>query len=231
MIKYLILMIIAIVPITLLLRLVFEKDTIEKESKRLLFRLFLSGIVSSLIVVLLSNGLKSMISVNNIVYNAFIESAFLEEICKWIAVMFITWRNKEFNYKFDAIVYCVFVSLGFAFVENIGYCLNYGITTSLLRALIAVPGHAFFAIYMGYYLGIAKSYFNKGRKSDGFIYIGYSTIVPVLLHGIYNYCLLGQNNGLYILFILFITTLYVISFQTLNLSSTMDIALEQNEGI
>lgn len=229
--KYLILIIIAIVPITLLLRLVFEKDTIEKESKQLLLRLFLSGIVSAISVILLSNLLRSFLNVNNIVYNAFIESAFLEEMCKWIAVLFITWRNKEFNYKFDAIVYCVFVSLGFAFVENVGYCFNYGITTSLLRAIIAVPGHAFFAIYMGYYLGIAKSYFSKKNKEDGFIYIGYSMLVPILLHGIYNYCLLGQNNGLYILFIIFIVSLYIISFKTLNLSSSMDVPLEQNEII
>ncbi len=230
MLKNLILILIAIIPITLLLKYVFDKDAIEKEPFRLLLKLFIAGIFSALIVIALSRELKMILPIDNPFYTSFIEIAFIEEICKWIFVYILTWKNKEFDYKFDAIVYCIFVSLGFAFIENIGYAFHYGISTSLLRAIISVPGHAFFAIYMGYFLGMAKMSYTNFENKEGSIHTIYSILIPTFLHGIYNYCLLGKNDGFYILFILFIITLYILSFKTINTSSHMDIALE-NKGL
>lgn len=226
MFKNSILLIIAIVPISILLKFVFDKDTIEKEPLFLLLKLFVSGAFAAFLVLLLSRGLREIFYTDNTFYNSFVEIALIEEICKWIFIYIITWKNKEFNYRFDAIVYCIFVSLGFAFVENIGYAFNYGITTCLLRAIISVPGHAFFAIYMGYYLGMAKMAYTKDENREGATFTLSSILIPTFLHGIYNYCLLGQNDGFYILFIIFIITLYVLSFKTINTSSNMDMAFE-----
>lgn len=227
MVKNILLIVIAIIPVTFLLKIAFEKDKIEKEPFLLLFRLFTSGIISAVIVLSISKALKMIINTNNIVYSSFIEVAFVEEVCKWICIYIITWKNKEFNYKFDAVVYSIFVSLGFALVENIGYAFTYGLTTSLLRAIVSVPCHTFFAIYMGYYLGIAKMCYTKNNNKEGSIYTIYSLLVPTALHGIYDYCLMGGNDGFYILFIGFIITLYIFAIKTLNTSSNMDMALEQ----
>lgn len=229
MFKNILLLIIAIVPVTFLLKFVFEKDKIEKEPIHLLFRLFISGILCAVITLVLSNALSSLLNIKNVFYSSFIKVSLVEEVCKWIFVYALTWKNKEFNYKFDAIVYCIFVSLGFAFIENIGYSFSYGITTALLRAVVSVPAHAFFAIYMGYYLGLAKMYYSKHDNKKGSIYAIYSLIIPTILHGIYDYCLCGQNSGLYILFIPFIIALYILSFNTIKTSSNMDIKFE-NKG-
>ena len=43
-----------------------------------------------------------------------------------------------FNYKFDAIVYCVTSALGFAAIENVLYCLGGDIGTAVTRALLSV---------------------------------------------------------------------------------------------
>ena len=145
-----------------------------------------------------------------------------------MGIYLITWKNKAFDYKFDAIVYCIFTSLGFAFLENLVYCFNYGLTTALLRAIISVPGHAFFAIYMGYYLGIAKMYHTKKEVNKTSEYTLYSILIPTALHGIYDYCLISGHIGLYILFIVFIITLYILAFKTINTSSNMDMAFKSD---
>lgn len=231
MFQSIILIIIAIMPIMLLLKFVFQKDTIEKEPLIMLLILFIFGILSAIIVIFLSNTIQSIVHINNIFYSSFIQVALIEEICKWICIYLIAWRSKEFNYKFDAIVYSIFVALGFALVENIGYSFQYGIITALLRAIISVPGHAFFAIYMGYYLGLAKMYYAKHDRKNGGIYSICSILVPTLLHGIYDYCIISKNDGLYILLIIFIITLYILSIKTINSSSKFDTALQNDEVI
>lgn len=227
MIKNFLLVCIAIIPVLFLLKLAFDKDKIEKEPFLLLLRLFIAGIISAAIVLSVSKSLRMLIHIDSNFYNSFVKIAFVEEICKWICIYIITWKNKEFNYKFDAIVYSIFASLGFALIENIGYAFSYGLTTCLLRAIISVPCHTFFAIYMGYYLGIAKVYYIHKNYKNGSIYTLYSLFVPTALHGIYDYCLIGGNDGFYVLFIMFIISLYIFSVKTLNTSSDMDMALDQ----
>lgn len=228
MFRNIILIIIAIIPITYFLKYIFDKDKIEKEPPRLLFKLFISGMFTSVIVLVISKILKSIISIDNVFYNSFVEIAFIEEICKWLSIYIITWRNKEFDYKFDAIVYSVFVSLGFALVESIAYSFNYGIGFAILRAVISIPGHAFFSTYMGYYLGISKMHYTNHDVKKGFIYAIYSVLIPTILHGIYDYCLIGQNDALYLIFIAYIVSLYILSFKTINISSKYDMALKTN---
>jgi len=75
------------------------------------------------------------------------------------------------------------VSMGFAFVENIFYVLEGGITVALLRAFTAVPAHATFGIIMGYFIGKAK-FDNKPFKWN---LIGLS--VAILFHGAYDFFL------------------------------------------
>lgn len=227
MLKSFILILISIIPVIILLKFTFDKDKIEKEPLSLLFRLFMMGSLSAVIVLFLSKSLTSLISIDNNFYTSFVEISLIEEICKWISIYVITWKHKDFDYKFDAIVYSIFVSLGFALVENIGYSIHYGITTALLRAVISVPGHCFFAIYMGYYLGLAKMYYSKNQRKNGSNYAIYSILVPTALHGIYNFCLGGENDALYVLFLIFVIMLYILSFKTINMSSRMDMAFKK----
>ena len=70
--------------------------------------------------------------------------------------MKFAWNHPAFDYRFDAVVYCVFAALGFAALENILYVAQFGFAVAVSRALLSVPGHCFFAVYMGIYLGQAK---------------------------------------------------------------------------
>lgn len=121
-------------------------------------------------------------------YSGFVVAGFTEEFLKYLAVFFIFYRSRQFNERYDGIVYAVSVSLGFAAAENIFYVFSHGLQTGLIRAFTAVPAHAFMGIAMGYYFGLARFFPAKKRQ-----YMAKAFIVPWLLHGIYDFILLSQH--------------------------------------
>lgn len=62
---------------------------------------------------------------------AFLVVAVVEEGTKFFFLHQKTWHSPYFNYRYDAIVYAVFVSLGFAAFENVKYIFNYGLSVAL----------------------------------------------------------------------------------------------------
>ena len=49
----------------------------------------------------------------------------IEEVSKYIMLKKISWKSNDFRYIYDGIVYAVFVSLGFATIENIIYARSW----------------------------------------------------------------------------------------------------------
>ena len=168
-----------------------------------------AGVLSSIIVFLFSYVLLEVfislkIDLNELDYFKYFIYSFLfvsliEEGFKWLSTRFIGYSSKHFDESFDIIVYASFVALGFAFLENIMYVFNYGMSAAILRALISVPGHLSFGIMMGYYMLLSKISRNKTKKRK---YMIYSFLFPFLLHGLYDYLLLLKNT--YVLIALFI---------------------------
>ena len=152
---------IAILPVIFLLSYINKKD-LEKEPRGLLFRVFVFGAISTLPICLVELVLGKFFPVDNLptfggtFVTVFITISLIEEFGKWIVSYLNVYRRKEFNHSYDGIVYCVFASLGFAAVENILYVLGSGFSTGIMRALLAVPGHACDGVLMGYYLSMAK---------------------------------------------------------------------------
>ena len=222
--------------------MIYKKDIVEKESTGLLFKLFLGGAIGSVILtLLLSTVLEPIIpdledSNNNFIYlaiNTFFKVALVEEFSKWIFLKKITWKNKEFNYIYDAIVYAVFVALGFATIENIIYVLGSegGISIAILRAILSVPGHAFDGVFMGYYYGLAK----QAKINDNIKLFKrnmiFSLLIPVVFHFIFDYLLLSENSILLILYLVFIILLYINAFKRINKLSNITERLDKNDDI
>ncbi len=216
-----ILLFIALLPVILICLFVYSKDK-NKEPVKLLIKLFCLGIVSCFVTLILTDATTSIIPLfgaNLIDMNffevmlyAFIGVAFMEELSKWLMVYFAGYKDKEFNELYDIIVYSVFVSLGFACFENILYILDFGkISTGIMRGLLSVPGHVCYAIYMGYFLSLAKIYKGHGKKSKERKNIILSIIVPTILHGIYDFCIMSKVPILVIVFGIFVITLYIFS--------------------
>ncbi len=106
------------------------------------------------------------------------------------------WRNRNFNEKFDGIVYAVFITLGFAGIENILYVFQGGYSVGIMRALTAVPAHALFGIMMGYNFGLARF----SEKYQG-INLFAAFAIPFIAHGAYDFLLMGNSQFLMAVFI------------------------------
>lgn len=125
---------------------------------------------------------------------AFFLVALVEEAFKFGVLRLYAYPRKSFDEPLDGIVYSVMASMGFATAENILYVLNQanlgnGYQTAFLRMFTAVPGHATFAILMGYYVGKAKfDGANRLRLTLTGIFWA------VLFHGTYDYCLFLQDS-------------------------------------
>ena len=228
-----ILLFLAILPVLIILLFVYYKDK-NREPLLLLFKLFLSGFVSCGLVLFISGHMEAVTSLfspssSKNIFETFIYSfvgiALVEEISKWLMVYFIGYRNKEFDEVYDGLVYAVFVSLGFAFIENILYVvLSNSIKTAIVRALCAVPSHACDAIFMGHHMSIAKQYATKGNKKMVFKHLALSIIMPTFIHGIYDFCLMSGFQILVVVFAAFVVFMYYISLSTLK-----DMSLSNNK--
>ena len=92
-------------------------------------------------------------------------------------------RCKEYDQYMDGIIYAVCISLGFAAIENIMYVFDSEewMSTGILRALTAVPGHYCFGVLMGYYY--SKVQFGHHATVKDKIMV---LLAPIITHGIYD---------------------------------------------
>ncbi len=118
--------------------------------------------------------------------SAFLGAAIPEELFKLLVLWFYAARHFEFDEPMDGIVYGVAASLGFASLENVLYVAGGGVPVAILRALSAVPGHAFLGAIMGFYVGQAR--FDPARRRA---HVGRAIAVPIVLHGLYDFPLLA----------------------------------------
>lgn len=192
-----VLLMLAVLPAVVLLVYVWRLDPVEKEPPGLLLTLLFFGIVSTIPAALIEGfgpeiydgsdiivmGSKSL---GTLLFENFIGVALVEESCKLVFLKWQTWNNREFDYVFDGIVYAVFVGLGFAIAENINYVFSYGFETGVLRAVTAIPGHCVFAVFMGYFYGMAKYAQTRGKNGRKAFFAVCTIVVPVFCHGAYD---------------------------------------------
>ena len=219
----------AVLPAVILLRYIYRHDTVEKEPPGLLARLLLMGVASALCSGMLElvgqtvlNRLVSPSSPYYAVILAFLVVALVEEGTKLLFLYRTTWRNPNFNYRFDGIVYAVFVSLGFAAFENIQYVLHYGLSVALPRALFAIPGHMSFAVFMGVFYGRAKlcEAWGDSRGCRWYLLRAYGT--AVLLHGFYDACAMRGTGGAMVVFLIFVVLMFRSAFKHVKQESFTD---------
>lgn len=209
------LLIAAIIPVIAFLYVVYRKDTI-KEPVGLLTKCFFGGCLSILltlvIVYMLFPSIEFSSPALNAFYQAFFHAAIPEESAKFIILYLLVWNSEEFDQHYDGIIYAVFVSMGFALVENIVYVFNYGYATAFTRGLLAVPVHGLCGICMGYFFSLARFVEEDIHRR----YLFYSLSSAVVLHGLYDFILMyidmsQLSTGLTA--VLFVSFLILIAFQ------------------
>ena len=209
----------AIIPAVVLLIKVYQADRLEKEPVSLILSLVFFGVLSTAIAMVLEQVctavLGSYLPEGSVAYNAVLYFgivAFSEEGAKYLLLKKRTWRDINFNCQFDGVVYAVFVALGFALWENISYVLMYGLSTALVRAVTAVPGHACFGVFMGVWYGLAKRLHGQGRDGASKLCRVLALLLPALLHGCYDFIASIESVHYGWLFAAFVAILFVLAF-------------------
>ncbi len=222
-----------ILPPILLLIYVYRKDRINKEPIKLLLFLFVLGCLSSIPIYYIETYLNLVLygNVHNYtlfnLIDAFICAALVEESGKYLITKKVIWNHEAFDSTFDGMVYCVFESMGFAMAENIVYLFRYGFSAVLSRAVTSIPGHFSFSVMMGIFLSRAK--FSRRRQEtervqylDSKRSLFYALLVPVLYHGLYDFCLMQGSNVLLIVFNVIVLSLYFVILKVIGKESKED---------
>jgi RsiW-degrading membrane proteinase PrsW (M82 family) len=139
-----------------------------------------------------------------IILYAFFGVALAEELCKFLFLKAFICDDREFNEPFDGIIYGGMIGCGFATMENIMYVLPLGQEVGIMRMLTAVPGHAFFGIILGYFMGRAKFSLNRVR------HLIHGLSVVVLLHGLYDTAAFSNTSwSIYLIFAIIFLGIYL----------------------
>ena len=214
----------ALLPVVLISIFIIVRDK-EREPAKTLVKYYALGLLSVIITLVVSfifdidaDKVKDPFI---LFFSLFFGVGLIEEGAKWISVKIGMIKDIEYNNMYDAIVFAVAVSLGFAGIENILYLfmnMDSIIFVSIGRALLSVPGHAIYGVFMGWFLEKAKI---SKMKNDNAGYVAYSIIsllLPAFIHTIFDFLLFvtsGIDNAsfallLFCVFIVYVIILYII---------------------
>ena len=210
----------SIIPTLIIAIIIYNLDK-HKEPIKILLKLFIGGIIATLLVLIIVLGLNYIIPEIAIIdgslptiklfINILITIGITEELSKWIITYFLSYNNKEFDEIYDIIVYSVFVSLGFATLENILYVTEsaYAINIAIVRGVLSIPAHTALGVIMGSFLGLAKIADINNNSYEKKQNILYSILIPIELHTIYDLCSISKNIYLTYFFYIFVILLFI----------------------
>ena len=211
----------ALLPVFLILRYVYRLDKNEREPLGLVLFVVALGAAFALpcgSVESFLTGIFSAIYNTSTVKFAWIENticvALVEELSKWLVIMIFVWRNHNFDFRYDGIVYAVSASLGFAALENVLYISQFGTSIALGRAIFSIPGHTTFGVFMGFYISRAKTAFLDGNTRSLRRYKILALVIPMLIHGLYDFLLSDQagDAGYSVWFFAYVIVLDIIAW-------------------
>jgi RsiW-degrading membrane proteinase PrsW (M82 family) len=180
----------ALAPAVILLYYIYRKDKFQQEPVKELLKAFGYGVLSVFVSLAISLPLGALgfyvddpLTFGGAVADSFFGAAIPEEIAKFLMFWLLIRKSRYFDEHMDGIVYASCVALGFAGLENILYLFSSEdwVSTGIMRAIFAVPGHFFNGILMGYYYSLVRFDPLSPRRNRYLI-----LIAPIMAHGIYN---------------------------------------------
>ena len=154
---------------------------------------FVLGMISILVVLLFMNiadryYLNAFKNLRRIIFYSFVVMGLGSELGKFIILRYHNFNKSSFNGPLDGIVYSVMISMGFAFISNILYfLLPYYTEIDFLYAITVVFANLFFAVILGFFVGIAKTRENK------FVDTMTGLLAASFFHALYNFCFITED--------------------------------------
>lgn len=157
---------------------------------------FILGMISIVVVLLFmyvadQYYLNAFRNLRREIFYSFVVMGLGSELGKFIILRYHNFNKSSFNGPLDGIVYSVMISMGFAFIGNILYfTLPYYTEIDFLYASTVVFANLFFAVIMGFFVGIAKTRENK------FVDSMTGLLAASFFHALYNFCFITNDMRL-----------------------------------
>ncbi len=238
----------------------YHKDRAEKEPLGLLALLFCASGILSLPVMYIESILQKILgnafsdyfqidtngimqftsSASAVSYNlivSFVVVGLIETAVKWVLLLLITRKSKNFNSLFDGLIYGVFVSLGFAMFDNVRFAWMNGWDMLLIRTTTTTPIHMVVGVFMGVFYTLWHTFSlaakaEKDLEKEGkitvtkpFVYTPFlvlSAVVPFITRGLFRFAEYSQADISKAVFYILIIALFVISFVCIHKVSSAD---------
>jgi len=174
----------------------YRLDRYEPEPLRLIFKVFIVGIMLVIPAGLLEQYWRPQLLAAihdgnwvNYLILAFLVVALIEEGLKFGFLWWLIGRNPELDEPVDGIIYGITLGLGFASLENFLWASLYGFQVAVLRAAITTLAHASFTGWSGYYLAR-----HKLERIGNLSLIGSGFLIAWSGHGLYDFLLFLRNS-------------------------------------
>jgi len=183
-------------PLIAVLVYLYLRYKFSQWSFSLLFKSFLWGMVSILLVlvvqIIASNlGLDKLTNIRRVLFYSLVIMAFFAELGKYTILKGFVYPKPEFKTPVDGIIFGVMISMGFATMNNILFFINIpDLTVNTANALSAGPANVIFGVIMGFFIGLGK--LRKMRIIDSMTGLA----AAVFFHGLYDFCLLTKDYRL-----------------------------------
>lgn len=181
-----------ILPAAILVFFIYLRDHYQREPLKWIFKAIWFGVMSCIPALVIEVLLPKweVASLWAALYNSSILASFPEEMMKFLFFWLLVRGNPFFDERVDGIVYAACVGMGFAGLENVAYMLTNPEDLAFLaftRAFFSVPGHFFYAVFMGFYYSIAVF----GKKSERAFNMFLAIATPCFLHFVFDFALMS----------------------------------------
>ena len=197
-----VLFIVAALPALLLLGFIYYRDRKEKPPVKLMILLLATGAATTVPAAIVEfigqafvMGDSDDLGLRLLIFCFFV-IAVAEELGKYLVTICITWKSKEMQHSYDGVIYAVCSSLGFAILENVLYVYQGGLLTGIMRAFTAIPLHCTVGVVMGALYAKAREEAYAGDRGGMIGYMAWAYLVPVCIHGAYDYAIMAASYGL-----------------------------------
>lgn len=121
----------------------------------------------------------------------FFQIAVLEEGMKFFMFKATEQYRIKHAHPCAIMFYGMCISAGFAVMENVMYLQMYGNDVLLVRAFSAIVLHVVTGLMMGYFIALSKM-----DSTLNYLYQVLAMLVPVFLHGLYDFNVMAPSAGL-----------------------------------
>ncbi|MBN3036521.1 MAG: PrsW family intramembrane metalloprotease [Bacteroidales bacterium] len=183
-------------PLIALLIYLLARRSFGKDYYNAIIASFLLGIVSVLLVIIFQYiasyyGLDWFRNLRRIVFYSFVVMGFGSELGKFLVLRYYAFSKKNFNSPLDSIFYSVMISMGFTFIGNVLYFIMPVYTEiDFTYSITVVFANFFFAIILGFFVGLAKS------RENRFVDSMTGLLAASFFHALYNFCFITKDMRL-----------------------------------